>query len=89
MKLAFAPDAERELEAIIDSLFEFSEAAANRFADAFDETAARLVAFPYSGPVVVGGFRMALVGSTGYLVGYQVVADTVRIMSVRHGSQRK
>lgn len=89
MRLAFTPDVERELEAIVDDLLELSSSAADRFADAFDRTTARLVAFPLSGPAIDDQFRLALVGTTGYVLGYQVADDMVLITSVRHGSQRR
>jgi plasmid stabilization system protein ParE len=88
MKLAFTPDAERELTAVIDALFELSPPAAARFAEAFDNTTGRLLTFPYSGPAVDGQFRVAVIGSSGYVLGYQVAGDTVMITSIRHGSRR-
>lgn len=66
---------------------DFSPAAAARLDMQFVDVAERLATFPEPGRPIGRGRREILVVKP-YVIRYVVVADEVRILSIRHGARR-
>lgn len=76
-------EAEADLVRIVDFLFDFSEASAWHFADAYEATLQLLRDFPQIG-VEQEGYRRLRVGQTGYRLIYVTLGDLVRIVRIEH-----
>jgi len=89
LKIAVAPEAERDLEDILEYIAADNPSAAGSLAESFDKSIARLAELPYMGPSMHvplrKGFRKVTVFP--YLVIYRVTSDTVQIVRVVHSSR--
>jgi plasmid stabilization system protein ParE len=86
--IEFSPRADRDLDEIVSFLLRQSRQAAERFAEAFDQTTARLVLFPESGAPRPRRRRIAPVANTAYVISYRFRVGQLLILGVKHGAQR-
>ncbi|MBV8557302.1 MAG: type II toxin-antitoxin system RelE/ParE family toxin [Planctomycetaceae bacterium] len=80
------PQAEADLEVILDDLEEKSPKAAERFAGAVDEKCSTLGNFPEMGRArdeIAPGLRSTVVGR--YVLFYQLRGDVVEVPRILHG----
>jgi toxin ParE1/3/4 len=81
-----SPQAEADLDAILDDLNQKSPSAADRYAAAFEEKGQALARFPELGrsrPEIAPTLRSTLV--TPYVIFYRIEGDTVQILRILHG----
>ena len=83
-----SPQAEADLEAILDDLEAKDPAVSARYALAFAEKGDALGRFPEMGrarPEIAPGLRSTLVAP--YVLFYQIAGDEVQILRILHGKQ--
>lgn len=81
-----APQAQADLEAILEELDEKSPKAANRIAAAVDKKCEALGRFPEMGRAreeIIPGLRSTLVGK--YVLFYRIRGEVVEVLRVLHG----
>jgi toxin ParE1/3/4 len=78
-----------EIERTYDYLFDLNPRSAARVAEALRAAGDSLGHFPRRGRRVPGTSMRELVTSYHYLIRYQIVADVVVILRVRHTSRRQ
>jgi toxin ParE1/3/4 len=88
MHLVFAEPAARDLEDIIDTIATHNPTAAEGVYRSVMGTARNLADFPDIGRVGrLPGTREFPLPGLPYLLGYQVISDTVTILAVFHGAR--
>lgn len=85
-RVIWLPESLEAVELIRAYLHQFDPAAAQRIADRLIRAGESLSAFPNRGRLASRGLR-ELVTVPPYVLRYLVVADTVYIVSVKHGAQ--
>jgi toxin ParE1/3/4 len=89
MRIAWTPTAASDLESISDYLFEENPTAAQQFVRRIYSSALTLSRFPNRGRTGrKDGTRELVVPDLPYLLVYKVEDETVRILTILHGSQR-
>jgi len=86
-RVIWSPRAIRDLAGIRAYIGQFAPLASRRFTDRLVETVESLAEHPNRGRPVGDGVR-ELVAVRPYLVLYEVEADTVRILHIKHGAQQ-
>ena len=76
------------LEEIASYITQFDERAADRFQLRLKRAGDSLAIFPERGRLAARG-RRELVSVRPYIITYRVLADTVFILTIRHGRQRR
>ena len=84
-KVVWAPNTVREIWRIHDYIAPFNPRAAADLAERLFEAGRSLASNPERGRPVLGKPWRELVIVYPYIVRYQIVGDTVRILRVRHG----
>ena len=88
MKLAWSRHAAADRLAIFTWIAQDDPRSAALVDDRLEDAARRLIDFPESGrPGRVEGTRELVVARTPYVVPYQIVGDTVRLLRVIHGAR--
>ncbi len=89
LEIIVAPDAERDLEDILEFIAADNPSAAGSLAESFDKAIALLAEFPYMGSgmhiPLRKGFRKVTV--LPHLVIYRVTSNAVQIVRVVHSSR--
>ena len=83
-----SPEAEADLEAILDSLDQVDPKVAARYVLAFEQKSDALARFPEMGrarPEIAPNLRSTLVKP--YVLFYMIVGDEVQIVRILHGKQ--
>jgi toxin ParE1/3/4 len=81
-----SPQAEADLDSILDDLNQKNPAAADRYAAAFEEKGQALAQFPEIGrarPEIAPALRSTLINP--YVIFYRIEGDTVQILRILHG----
>ena len=88
MKLVWSRHAAADRLAVFTWIAQDDPRAAALVDDRLEDAARRLIDFPESGrPGRVEGTRELVVARTPYVVLYQIVGDTVRLLRVIHGAR--
>lgn len=88
MKLVWSQRAAADRLAIFTWIAEDDPRAAALVDNRLEDAARRLIDFPESGrPGRVEGTRELVVAQTPYVVPYQIIEDTVRLLRVIHGAR--
>jgi toxin ParE1/3/4 len=89
MNIVWTRIAQRDMDDLVDYIAQNSPETALRVYNTIHQSIDRLAAFPYSGRVGrVASTRELVVPALPYIVVYDVVGDTVRILSVMHTSRK-
>ncbi len=88
MRVVWTRTAARGIERAYDYLVDINLRAAVEVAESLREAANSLAHFPYRGRADFGTTMRELVTSYSYVIRYEIVADTVHILRVRHTSRR-
>ncbi len=88
MKLRLSSRAHREFEAAADYYIERNPDAARRFGATLEHLFQELQRFPRSGPLTdMPPVRVRVVRGFPYIVLYEVIDDTIAVLSVFHTAQ--
>ena len=88
MKLAWSQRAAADRLAIFIWIADDDPRAAALVDDRIEDAVQRLKDFPHSGrPSRIDGTRELVISGTPYLVPYQVVGETIRLLRVIHGAR--
>ena len=88
MRVIWTRTAARGIEHAYDYLVDLNPRAATQVAKSLRDAGNSLALFPYRGRPVPGTAMRELVTSYPYVIRYEIVADTVEILRVRHMSRR-
>lgn len=89
MRVVLSPRALASLEAIRDSIAQFSTEAAGRFVDTMEDRLRQLEMFPLSGRVVpeYGVPLLREIVEPPYRIVYELFPDRVEVVIIRHGRE--
>ncbi|HLN23408.1 MAG TPA: type II toxin-antitoxin system RelE/ParE family toxin [Patescibacteria group bacterium] len=88
MRVRWSRPALSDIARIYDYVAQFNPAAAARLAVRLDEAAGELELFPHRGRPTGRPGRRQLTIVPPYVLTYEVRADLVEVLGVRHGAQR-
>ena len=87
MKITLSAVAEDDLAAIGDWDCQFSPQLAVEFLDNFEETCMVITQFPHSGVLFRKKYRQFVMEGFPYLIIYQLINETIVIISVAHNNR--
>jgi len=89
MKVLWFPQAERDLDHVLEFIRRDSPSAAMLVADRIEHAIQRILLFPLSGRRGrLTGTRELVVPDTPFIIPYLVAEDTIVILAVMHGAQK-
>lgn len=89
MKIAFSPEAKRDLDDIFDYILDDNPQMAKIVLERIRERVLSLLEMPHQGrPGRVVGTRELIVPRTPFVVPYQLVGSTIEILRVYHGARQ-
>jgi toxin ParE1/3/4 len=91
MKLSLTPRAAQDLNAILEYLNERNPAGAQKVSVAIERALVLLGERPYSGRIMKRKrrIRVKVVARDPYLLFYRIEAETIVVVHIRHGAQRR